>query len=73
MTKEQRASQLSKNVEVVFIKESTGDVRKGIFRLNEDVTLDHFKTDAISVNEATTGAFKAIKASSILSINGQMV
>ena len=55
---------LNNKCEVTFIK-LNGDTRKGIFKLNPDTI---YNTDAVPVIELITGAYKAIKASSVISI-----
>ncbi len=70
MTKKAIENLLAKNnCTVTFIKRN-GEVRKGLFKLNEDAI---YNTDAIGVIECTTGNYRAFKASSVLSINGVMV
>lgn len=64
MKKSELENMLSSKCEVTFVK-LNGDTRKGIFKLNPDMI---YNTDAVPVIELITGAYKAIKASSVISI-----
>ena len=56
---------------VTFLK-SNGDTREMKAVVNPD-GVDQYSTDAVSVIDTVTGAYRAIKASSVLSVNGEMV
>lgn len=64
MNKKELEKMLNNKCEVTFIK-LNGETRKGIFKLNPDYLAN---TDAVGVIELITGAYKAIKASSVVSI-----
>lgn len=58
--------------EIVFIKKN-GDTRKMHCVVNPDQPANYEASDAVGVIETITGAYKAIKAGSVLSINGEMI
>ena len=73
MTKNTLMDALETGVEVAFFKKN-GDTRKMTAVINPDGQPDNYSnSDAVSVIDCMTGAFRAIKASSVLSINGVMV
>ena len=58
--------------EIVFIK-ANGDTRKMLCTINPNQSINYSNSDAVGVIESLTGAYKAIKSNSVLSINGEMV
>jgi hypothetical protein len=73
MTKNKFMDALESGVTVTFIK-ANGDTRKMNAVINPDGQPDNYSnSDAVSVIDMLTGSFRAIKASSVLSVNGEMV
>jgi hypothetical protein len=72
MTKESLIEVLEVACTIVFIKKN-GDTRKMHCIINEDQPATFANSDAVGVIESLTGAFRAIKSNTVLSVNGEMV
>ena len=64
MSKKELEKMLSKKCYVMFYK-LNGELRNGFFKLNPDKV---YNTDAVAVIDTTKGTYRAIKASSVISI-----
>ena len=72
MNKQHLIEVLKVATEIVFIK-TNGDTRKMHCVVNPDQPANYGASDAVGVIETVTGAYKAIKAGSVLSVNGVMI
>jgi hypothetical protein len=73
MTKADLIKALHDPKTVMFTKVN-GQTREGLFIINPDCEPNQYSnSDAVSVIECKTGAYKAIKARSVISINNEVV
>lgn len=73
ITKAQLQAALKNPKKVMFFK-ANGDTRGMIAKINPDTPPAQFgNSDAVSVIDCKTGNYRAIKASSVLSLQGEMV
>ena len=73
ITKKQLAAALTNPTQVTFFK-ANGDTRRMLAQTNPDgEPAQYANSDALSVVDTKTGNYKAIKASSVISINNEVV